>query len=61
MSVYSVEMLDVCRTVTRKVKVLFRRRWFRAAFRGLFRVVFLGLFRRRFFGGIVVGSKGRVI
>ena len=58
MSAYSAEMLDACRTVTRKVKVLPRRRWSRAASRGPSRAAFSELSRRRPSGGTAAGSQG---
>lgn len=58
MSAYSAEMLDACRTVTRKVKVLPRRRWSRAVSRGPSRADFSGLSRRPS-GGTAVGSQSR--
>ena len=58
MSAYSAEMLDACRTVTRKVKVLPRPRWSRAVSRGPSRVAFSGL-SRRLSGVTAAGSKGQ--
>lgn len=46
-SAYSAEMLEACRTVTRKVKMLPSFRWSRAASRGPSIVDFSGLSRRR--------------
>lgn len=58
MSAYSAEMLDACRTVTRKVKVLPRPRWSRAASRGPSRAAFSGL-SRRLSGVTAAGSQGQ--
>ena len=58
MSAYSAEMLDACRTVTRKVKVLPRPRWSRAASRGPSRAAFSGLSRRPS-GVTAAGSQGQ--
>lgn len=60
MSAYSAEILDACRTVTRKVKVLPRRRWSRAVSRGPSRAAFSGLSRRPS-GGTAVGSQSRAM
>lgn len=58
MSAYSAEMLEACSTVTRKVKVLPRRRQSSAASRGPSRAAFSGLPRARPSGGTAAGSQG---
>lgn len=60
MSAYSAEILDACRTVTRKVKVLPRRRWSKAVSRGPSRAAFSGLSMRPS-GGTAVGRKSRAM
>lgn len=56
MSAYSAEMLEACRTVTRKVKMLPSFRWSRAASSGPSGAGFSGLSRRRSSG--VTGGRG---
>ena len=57
MSAYSAEMLEACRTVTRKVKMLPSFRWSRAVSSGPSGTGFSGLSRRRS-SGVTAGRGG---